>query len=144
MGYHANIQAQLVTLLKTSLGTSIPVLQGIAVTDVEMNRLAACVAIVRESIDAEPHEELNPETTTADQLETWRWTLYVKGGGGAINDPAKGTEVDKILETTRTALNAQRLSSQCGPLHFSGEYYEGNVGTGVVYTQMWYHTKLGD
>jgi len=142
MGYHADVQAQLVSLIEAAVPTGVSVVQGLAMSEAETIRNAAFVAIVRDSIEVEPHAEINPSTSTSDQMERWRWLLYVKGGGGAANNPAKGAEVDLILEAVRTALNAQKLTAACGPLHLESEEYEGNSGTGVVYIQTWVHGRL--
>ena len=142
MGYHETTQSALVTLLDAALESNVPVLNGLAVTDAQVERYASAVMIVRESIDVDLHPEVNPSTSVADQPELWLWALYVKGGGGSARPSGKGAQVDLILESVRTALNAQRLTTDCGPLHLVSEEYEGPLGTGVLYVQRWRHTRL--
>jgi len=142
MGYHATIQAALVALLEAALPSTCEVVNGLVIDDAKAQRLAHFVAIIRESIDLERHAEINPNTAAETQLESWSWVLYVKGGGGAPDGAARGAEVDETLETVRTALNAQRLDSTCGPLNFESETFIEPHGTGVMYAMRWQHTRL--
>lgn len=144
MGYHATVQDALVTLLEAATPEGCDVINLIAVDEVDLQRLSCFVAVIRERIEMEYHEEINPSTSYDTQLEEWEWGLYVAGGGGAYNEAGKGAEVDLILEAIRTALNAQKLTTECGPLSILSEEYEGPHGTGVVYLQRWRHSRKAD
>ena len=52
-----------------------------------------------------------------------------------------GAEVDLYLELIKTALNAQRPTTDCGPLHLTSEDFEGRAGATVTYTQRWTHRR---
>lgn len=143
MGYHATVQAAIVTLLEAALPSGTPVLNGLAEADAEAHNFASFVLIARESITMEPHAEINPSTSADTQLEEWEWNLIVRGGGGASDEPGKGAQVDLILEKIRTALNAQRPTSDCGPLSIlSEEYFEIEGQEGVTYLQRWRHSRM--
>ena len=142
MGYHSDVQTALALLLETRFSNGqIPILNGLAVTEVEAERYAAFILIVREGIDFDPHEPINPNITSSQQPERWTWTLDVKGGGGAARAADAGSQVDLLLESVRTTLGATKLTSDCGPLHLESEDYVGNSGTGVVYRQTWWHER---
>ena len=141
MGYHADVYDGIETLLVAALPKSIPVLNGLEVEEAQLARYAASVTILREGIDFEPHPEINPATATKDQGETWSWVLYVTGGGGGARPKDRADVVDEILETTQTALNAQRPTTDCGPMHLEAEDYEGRMGTAVMYSQRWRHAR---
>ena len=142
MGYHASVYSGLVTLLEAALPDRVPVLNALSMSDTDFERTAAFVAVVREAIEYEPHPEINPATATLDQGAEWTWTLYIKGGAGAARPHDKGAEVDLLLEAVQTALNAQRPTTDCGPLHLVSEDFEQLAGTQVVYAQRWRHRRL--
>jgi hypothetical protein len=142
MGYHKTVQDALETLLTNALGTTIPVLRGLGLMDKDALTYPAFVAVTRERILFDPHPEINPNTAVQDQPETWYWVLQVKGGGGEPTLGARGAQVDEILETIRTALNAQRLTSDCGPLQLEEEVFDDEHGTGVIYIQRWRHNRM--
>jgi hypothetical protein len=141
MGYHADVYDALKALIEGAV--SVPVLDVLALDEVQVNRLSTAVLIQRDAIDLDPHPEVNPSTSVVDQPERWTWTLYVIGGGGAATQQGKSTHVDTLLEQLRTALNAQRPTAKCGPLHIFSEEYSGRHGTGVLYLQRWTHSRLG-
>ena len=142
MGYHATIQAALVTLLEAALPSTCEVINGLTIDDAKAQSLAHFVAIIRESIDHELHEEINPSTAVKTQMQTWSWVLYVKGGGGGSDGSARAASVDVTLETIETALNAQRLTAKCGPLNLLSETFIEPHGAGVMYAMRWQHTRL--
>jgi hypothetical protein len=142
MGYHADVQAAIVALLEAALPEGVPVLNGLVEDEAARHSLNAFVLIGRDSIRMESHAEINPSTTADTQLEEWEWNLIVKGGGGAATEPDKGAEVDLILETIRTALNAQRPTTDCGPLSILSEEYYDVIGGGVAYLQRWRHSRM--
>lgn len=142
MGYHANVFDGIVTLLRAALSSTIPVVDALTVDEAQLERWAQSVVILRESIDYEPHPEINPSTSTLDQGEEWSWALYVTSGGGGARLADRGQYVDSLLETVRTALNAQRPTTDCGPLHMTEESYIDSTGTGVMYVQRWRHRRL--
>lgn len=142
MGFHSDVYSGLVTLLEGAMPSRVPVLNALQVSDAEYEQTPAFVAVVRESIEYEPHPEINPNTSTVDQGAEWTWSLYVKGGAGNSRAHDRGAEVDLILEAVQTALNAQRPTSDCGPLHIISEDIEGMAGTSVVYVQRWRHRRL--
>lgn len=143
MGYHADVYQGIVELLHGSLPSSVPVLNAIATTETEAERYAASVIILRESIDYEPHPELTPSTSVLDQGEEWSWALYITGGGGGARPADRGEQVDVMLEKVRTALNARRPTSDCGPMHLVDELYDAHVGNSSVrYVQHWRHRRL--
>lgn len=119
-----------------------PVLNGLADAELDEHRFSELVMIGRDSIRFEPHEEINPLVTADTQLEEWEWNLFIKGGGGGLDQAAKGAEVDELLETIRTALNAQRPTAQCGPMSILSEEYYEEHGAGVVYLQRWRHSRM--
>lgn len=143
MGYHATVQAAIVSLLEAALGSTIPVLNGLVEADEDQHRINAFVLIARDSIRFEPHAEINPSTSADTQLEEWEWNLIVKGGGGASDEPSKAAQVDLIMETIRTALNAQRPTADCGPMSILSEEFFGESGEGVTYLQRWRHSRMG-
>ena len=142
MGYHADVYKGLADLIIAAVPSTTPVFNALAVTELELDRHASSVCILRESIDYEPHPEIAPRTAVEDQVETWGWTLYVSGGGGASRPAGAGAEVDKFLEIIKTALNAQRPTTDCGPLHLVSEDLEDSNGTLVTYAQRWTHRRL--
>ena len=142
MGYHATIQAALVTLLKAALPATCPVLNALAAEEAELQRFDYFVGVIRERIDLDPHAEINPDTAAHTQLEEWEWSLFVAGGAGEIDGAGKGAEVDLLLETIRTALNARRLTTDCGPMSLISEEYMEPHGNGVVYLQRWRHSRM--
>jgi hypothetical protein len=142
MGYHADVYKGLADLVITAVPDDMPVLNVLTEEEVEFDRHNRSVCILRENIGFEPHPEINPQTAVADQPETWEWTLYVTGGAGKARAPDSGAEIDLYLELIRTALNAQRLTSDCGPLHLTSEDFEGRDGAKVTYTQRWTHRRL--
>lgn len=145
MGYHATIQTALKTLLETAFtGQSVPILNGLSVTDMQVQSFPTCIVITRDSIEYEPNPHINPLTSVKDQPEQWYWDIYVKGGGGQPNFSGRGAEVDETLETVREALNAQRLTTDCGPMNLVSEDYVEPNGTGVIYVQRWTHTRLAE
>lgn len=143
MGYHAEVYDALATLIESATPTGTAVTSALDVTEAQLERFASAVVIVRESISLDPHPEINPSTSVEAQPEVWSWVLYVVGGGGGSRPHSRATHVDTMLETLRTALNAQRLTSDCGPLHLVSEDYEGRHGNGVMYAQRWTHARLG-
>ena len=143
MGFHADVQNGIVALLEAALPDRIPVLNAIAVSEREMSQYATFVALLRESIDYEPHPEINPATGTLDQGAEWQWAIYIKGGAGNSRPSDKGADVDLLLEAVQTALNAQRPTTpDCGPLHLVSEDFEEMAGTSVAYVQRWRHRRL--
>jgi len=142
MGYHADVYKGLADLIIAAVPSSTPVFSALAVSEREFVNYASSVCILRESISYEPHPEISPRTAVADQVETWNWTLYVTGGAGASRPSSAGAEVDKFLEIIRTALNAQRPTTDCGPLHLVSEDLEDSNGTLVTYAQRWTHRRL--
>lgn len=143
MGFHADVYSGLVTLLEAALPDRVPVLNGLTTTDNDLERHASWVVVIRESIDYEPHPEINPATATLDQGAEWSWSIYIAGGGGNARPADKGAEVDLLLEAVQTALNAQRpVAADCGPLHLVSEDLEEMAGTQVVYVQRWRHRRL--
>jgi len=142
MGYHVDVYNGLANLIIAAVPSSTPVFNALAVSEREFVNYASSVCILRESIGYEPHPEISPRTAVADQVETWNWTLYVTGGAGAARPAGAGAEVDKILEIIRTALNAQRPTSDCGPMHLVSEDLEDSNGTLVTYAQRWTHRRL--
>ena len=142
MGYHADVYKGLADLIIAAVPSSTPVFNALAVSEREFVNYASSVCILRESISYEPHPEISPRTAVENQAETWGWTLYVTGGGGASRPAGAGAEVDKFLEIIRTALNAQRPTADCGPLHLVSEDLEDSNGTLVTYAQRWTHRRL--
>lgn len=142
MGFHSDVYSGLVTLLENALPGSVPVFNVLTTNETEYQRTAAWVAVLRETIDYEPHPEINPETATLDQGADWQWAIYVAGGAGNARQPDKGAEVDLLIEAVQAALNAQRPTSDCGPLHLVSEDFEEMTGTSVVYVQRWRHRRL--
>ena len=140
MGYHADVYDGLATLIEAAL-PGVVVFNALAVTEADLDRHALSVCILRESIDYEPHPEIAPRTAVADQAEEWTWTLYVTGGGGRARPADKAAEVDLYLEDLKTALNAQRPTTDCGPLHLVNEDLEGETETTVTYAQRWTHRR---
>lgn len=143
MGYHADVYDGIESLLVTALPSSIPVFNALTVSEVELERFAECVCILRESVDYERHPEVNPSTSVKDQGETWSWALYVRGGGGASRSGDRGAAVDTTLEAIQTALNAQRPTTDCGPLHLVSEDFQDRDDTTVTYVQRWTHLRRG-
>ncbi len=144
MGYHSTVGAALAAKLTAALPANVPVINVLAIDDAELQHFAAFVGLQRERIDFKPHPEINPETTAMTQPELWEWVLYVAGGAGEATKAGKGGQVDTLLETIRTALNAQRLGSDCGPLNIISESYLQQHGNGVVYEQRWRHERQED
>jgi hypothetical protein len=144
MGYHEDIQAAIVVLLEAALPSACPVINVLAMEEAELQRYSSFVGIMRERIDFEAHKEINPSTTADTQLEEWEWSLYVCGGAGRATQAGKGAEVDLLMETVRTALNAQRPDSTCGPMSITGEEYYRDHGNGVVYQQTWRHSRMAE
>ena len=142
MGYHADVYSGLADLITAAVPSSTPVFNALTVTEMELDRHASSVCILRESIDYDPHPEIAPRTSVENQAETWTWTLYVTGGGGASRPAGAAAEVDKTLEIIRTALNAQRPTTDCGPLHLVSEDLEDSNGTLVTYAQRWTHRRF--
>lgn len=142
MGYHADVFNGIAALLRAALPTSTPVLDAISTNETEVAKYAQSVVVLRESIEYEPHPEINPDTAIADQGEEWSWALYLTSGGGAPRRADRAKYVDLLLETVRTTLNAQRPTTDCGPLHLVEETYEGEFGAGVLYVQRWRHRRL--
>ena len=142
MGYHADVYKGLADLIIDKMPDKFPVFNALTVSEQELDRHARSVCILRESIDYEPHPEINPRTAVADQVETWSWALYVTGGGGRSRPADSGAEVDLYLELIKTALNAQRPTDDCGPLHLVSEDFEGRAAATVTYTQRWTHRRL--
>jgi hypothetical protein len=144
MGYHKTIQDALKALLDAEFDSSTPILNGLSDLDMQVQTLASCIVIIRDDIQFEPNPHINPLTEVKDQPELWFWEIYVKGGGGEPNFSGRGAEVDEKLEAVRVALNAQRLTSDCGPMNLTNEEYVEPNGTGVVYVQRWVHTRLAE
>jgi hypothetical protein len=142
MGYHADVYKGIADLVIGALPSNFPVFDALTVGEQRLSREARSVCILRESVDYTPHVEINPDTSVQDQWETWSWALYIKGGAGQARPPARGAEVDLYLEMIRTALNAQRPTSHCGPLYLVSEEFEGRDGATVAYTQRWTHRRL--
>lgn len=142
MGFHANVFNGIVSLLRGALPQSVPVLDGLSVDEAQLERYASSVVMLRESIDYEPHPEINPNTSTLDQGAEWSWALYVTTGGGGARSADRGQYVDDLLETIQTALNARRPTTDCGPLHLVSEDFEGKNGSSVMYVQRWRHRRL--
>jgi hypothetical protein len=142
MGYHADVYTGIANLLTDALPSTVPVLNALTVTDAELDRYAASVVILREGISYDRHPEIAPSTSLADQPETWTWSLYVTGGGGSSLSTGAAAQVDLYLEMIRDALNAQRPTDHCGPLHLVSEDYEGRDASTVMYVQRWTHTRL--
>lgn len=143
MGYHADVYKGLADLIIAAVPEDMPTLNVLTDEEVEFDRHNRSVFILRENIGYDPHPEINPRTAVEDQPETWEWTLYVTGGAGTANPPSAGAEIDLYLEMIKTALNAQRLTSTCGPLHLVSEDFEGRDGPKVTYTQRWTHRRTG-
>lgn len=141
MGYHATVQAELVALLDAGVPRGVPVLNGLAVSETEAERLAQFVFVVRDGIEFDPHQEINPDVNSTQQPEQWTWTIDVKGGAGAARLSERGAEVDLLLESVRTAIGARKMTD-CGPLHLVSEDYAGTSGAGVVYRQTWTHERF--
>lgn len=141
MGYHADVYKGLADLIIGAVPSDMPTLNMLTSSEVEFDRHARSVLILRESIDYEPHPEINPRTAVEDQAETWEWVLYITGGGGTARSTDGGAEVDLYLEMIKTALNAQRPTSDCGPMHLTSEDFEGRDGAKVTYTQRWTHRR---
>lgn len=142
MGYHADVYSGIADLLAAALPNNVPVFDALTVSEMELDRNAQSVCILRESIDYERHPEVNPSTSLDDQAETWDWALYVKGGGGASRPAGSRAYVDTYLETIKSALNAQKPTADCGPLHVVSEDFEGRDGATVIYVQRWTHRRL--
>lgn len=142
MGYHSDVYEGIVELLVAALPSSIPVFNALTVTEMELDRHPSSVCVLRESIDYEPHPEINPDTDVENQGETWDWALYVTGGGGRSRPADTGAEVDLYLEKIKTTLNAQRPTTSCGPLHLVAEDFEGRDGAASTYVQRWTHRRL--
>ncbi len=140
MGYHATVQAAIKALIVAAV--DVPVLEGAEADEPKTDRMASFVYLLRESIEYEPHVEINPDTSSSSQYEQWQWALYVVGGGGGSRVKDRAATVDTLLETIKTALNAQKLTSNCGPLHLVSEEYEGRHNSGVMYVQRWNHDRL--
>ena len=141
MGYHADVYKGLADLLIAALPSDMPTLNALTIDELEFDRHARSVFILRESIEYEPHPEINPRTAVENQGETWEWTLYISGGAGTVRPADSGAEIDLYLEMIKTALNAQRITDDCGPLHLESEDFEGRDGTKVTYTQRWTHRR---
>ena len=143
MGFHADVQNGIVALLEAALPDRIPVFNLLAVSERELNRTASSVSLMREMIDYEPHPEINPDPSVLDQGAEWTWVIYVVGGAGNARANDKGADVDLILETVQTALNAQRPTTpDCGPMHLISEDFEEMASTSVAYVQRWRHRRL--
>jgi len=143
MGFHADVQNGIVTLLEAALPDRIPVLNLLAVSERDFQRFTSFVGIMRDSINYDPHPEINPATGTLDQGAEWTWVLYIVGGGGEATTSDKGADVDLVLEAVQVALNAQRpVTPDCGPLHLVSEDFEEMAGTSVAYVQRWRHRRL--
>ena len=142
MGYHAEVFEGIAKLLRAALPSSTPVLDALTTEELQVERYASSVVILRESIDYEPHPEINPSTSVKDQGEEWTWSLYVTGGGGGARPADRGQYVDDMLEAIRTALNARRPTTDCGPMHMIEESFETKIGAGVMYVQRWRHRRL--
>ena len=142
MGYHDDVYKGLAKLLAGGLPAKFPILNVLTASEQDLDRHPRSVIVVREAIDYEPHPEINPDVDIADQGEAWAWTLYVTGGGGRARSADSGAEVDLYLESIQTALNAQRPTTDCGPLHLAGEEFEERTTTTVTYTQRWVHRRL--
>ena len=142
MGYHADVYKGISDLLIAEMPRDFPVVNALRIDEIEFANMAMGVCILRESIDYEPHPEINPDTEVTDQAERWEWALYVKGGGGAARPTESGAVVDLYLETIQKALNAQRPTDDCGPLQLVSEDFEGRDGATVTYTQRWTHRRL--
>lgn len=142
MGYHEDVYKGLAKLLAGGLPAKFPILNVLTASEQELSRLGRGVHVVRETIDYEPHPEINPDVDIADQGEAWGWTLYVTGGGGRASATDSGAEVDLYLEDIKTALNAQRPTTDCGHLHLVSEEFEERTTTTVTYTQRWVHRRL--
>ena len=142
MGYHSDVQTVLAQKLEAEFGRDVPVLNGLATTEAQSNNYAKFILIVREDIDFDPHEPINPNPTSSQQPERWTWLIDVKGGGGAQRAAEAGAEVDLFLEIVRDTLGAEKLTTDCGPLHLESEIYVGNSGAGVVYRQTWWHERF--
>ena len=141
MGYHADVYKGLADLIIAALPSDMPTLNMLTAGELEFDRHARSVFILREAIDYDPNPEINPRTAVENQGEAWGWTLYVTGGGGTTRATDAGAEIDLYLEMIKTALNAQRPTSDCGPLHLESEDFEGRDGPKVTYTQRWTHRR---
>ena len=143
MGYHADVYKGLADLIIAALPDDMPTLNVLTSEEIDFDRHARSVFILRENINFEPHPEIAPRTAVKSQRETWEWTLYVTGGGGKARPTDSGAEIDLYLEMIQTALNAQRPTSDCGPLRLTDEDFEGRGdGAKVTYTQRWTHRRL--
>ena len=142
MGYHAKVYDGIADLLIAALPKSMPVFNALTVSEQQLDRHASSVVILRESVDYDPNPKINPSTETETQWETWEWALYITGGGGRSRPADSGGEVDLYLEKIRTALNAQRPTDDCGPMHLVSEDYEGRDNARVTYVQRWTHRRL--
>jgi len=141
MGYHDDVYSGIETLLVAAAPANVPVLNVLTASEAELDRHAQSIAVLRESIDYDPHPEIAPGTATKDQGEEWSWALYVTGGGGGARPVDRAAYVDTLLETCQTALNAQRPTTDCGPLHLVSEDYEGRDGNSVMCVQRWRHRR---
>lgn len=141
MGYHADVYKGLADLIIAALPSDMPTLNVLNVDEVEFDRHNRSVFILRENIGFEPPPEIAPQTAVKSQRQTWEWTLYVTGGGGKARSTDSGAEVDTYLEMLQDALNAQRPTSDCGPLHITDEDFEGRDGAKVTYIQRWIHRR---
>jgi hypothetical protein len=142
MGYHADVYEGIADLLVAALPADIPVVNALRIDEIEFANMARAVCILRESVDFEPHPEINPNTSVVDQAETWDWALYVKGGGGSSRPSEAGSVIDLYLEKIQTTLNAQRPTDDCGPMQLVSEDFEGRDGATVTYVQRWTHRRL--
>jgi hypothetical protein len=143
MGYHADVYKGLADLIINAVPSDMPTFNALTSEEIEFDRHARSVFILRENISYDPPPEINPRTEVENQRETWEWTLYVTGGAGTTRSSDAGAEIDLYLEMIKTALNVQRPTSNCGPLHIVSEDFEGRDGTKVTYTQRWTHRRKG-
>jgi len=141
MGYHADVYKGLADLIIAAVPSDMPTINMLTANELDFDRHARSVLILREAISYEPHPEIAPRTAVEDQAETWEWTLFVTGGGGTARPADGGAEIDLYLEKVKTALNAQRPTTDCGPLHLTSEDFEGRDGAKVTYTQRWTHRR---
>ena len=143
MGYHADVYKGLADLIIAAVPDDMPTLNVLNSEEIDFDRHARSVFILREDIGFEPPPEIAPRTAVKSQPQMWEWTLYVTGGGGKARSTDSGAEVDIYLEMIQDALNAQRPVSGCGPLYITGESFEGRDGAKVTYTQRWTHRRTG-
>ena len=141
MGYHADVYKGLADLIIAALPSDMPTFNALTVEEQELDRHARSVVILREGIDFDPPPEINPQTEVKSQGQAWDWTLYVTGGGGQARSAGRGDEVDLYLEQIQNALNAQRPTTECGPLQIVSEDIEGRSGATVTYSQRWTHRR---